>query len=149
MLPVGSRTWIGERSSTKPIGPVYLKAEVFESTVGLAIQQQVSTFVPTTTGVNASPTLLKRELNTAINLKSGEVLVLGGLQEERDGEARSGPGFFSFLGSKSRDESRTELILLLPATVSRKTVRPRQRTRRESPVNKRARPTPRLACCGG
>lgn len=94
-----------------------LKAEILEGAVSLAIQQQVSTFVPTTTGVNASPTLLKRELSTALNVKSGEVLVLGGLQENRDSEARAGPGIFAFLGSRSRDQSRTELILLLEATV--------------------------------
>ncbi|HZR02223.1 MAG TPA: hypothetical protein VFA81_03510, partial [Burkholderiales bacterium] len=95
-----------------------LRAEVFEGAVYLTVQQQVSTFVPTTTGVNASPTLLKRELTTNLGLKTGDVAVLGGLDELRDSEGRSGlPGFLSFLSSRTSDRSRSELILLLEATV--------------------------------
>jgi hypothetical protein len=44
--------------------------------------------------------------------------VIGGLDEYRTGESRSGlPGILSFLGSRSRDQARSELILLLEATV--------------------------------
>lgn len=93
-----------------------LRAEILEGTVGLVLQQQVSTFVPTTTGVNASPTLLKRELTTTLSLRSGEVVVMGGLEDARLTESRSGPpGFLSFLGIRSNDDSRSELILLLEA----------------------------------
>jgi len=95
-----------------------LHAEVLQEVIYLVLQQQVSSFVATTTGVNSSPTLLKRDLATNFGLKSGEVAVIGGLEEFRDSDARSGlPGFLSFLSSKSRDESRSELILLLEATV--------------------------------
>ena len=95
-----------------------LRAEVLQEAIYLGVQQQVSSFVPTTTGVNSSPTLLKRDLTTNLGLKSGEVAVLGGLDEFRGSDARSGlPGFLSFLGSRSRDESRSELILLLEATL--------------------------------
>lgn len=93
-----------------------LKAEILEGTVGLVIQQQVSTFVATTTGVNASPTLLKRELTTTLSTKSGDVIVMGGLQDDRATDSGSGlPGLLSFLGTRSRDHSRSELILLLEA----------------------------------
>ena len=95
-----------------------LRAEVLEEAIYLMLQQQVSSFVATTTGVNASPTLLKRDLTTNFGLKSGEVAVIGGLEEFRGSDARSGlPGFLSFLSSRSRDESRSELILLLEASV--------------------------------
>lgn len=94
-----------------------LKAEILEGAVGLVVQQQVSTFVATTTGVNASPTLLKRELTTTLSMKSGEVVVMGGLEDGRASESGSGPsGFFSFLGMRLREDSRSELILLLEAT---------------------------------
>ena len=95
-----------------------LRAEVLEEAVNLALQQQVSTFVPTTTGVNASPTLLKRELTTNFGLRAGDVVVLGGLDELRSAQANSGmPGFLSFLSSHSSDRTRSELILLLQASV--------------------------------
>lgn len=94
-----------------------LRAEILQDAVGLVVQQQVSTFVPTTTGVNASPTLLKRELTTTLSLKSGEVVVMGGLEDGRLTESTSGPpGFLSFLGARLRDDTRSELVLLLEAT---------------------------------
>ncbi len=96
-----------------------LRAEVLEEAVYLMVQQQVSTFVPTTTGVNASPTLLKRELTTNLWLKAGDVVVLGGLDELRTSEARSGmPGWLSFLSARSSAQTRSELILLLEASVA-------------------------------
>ncbi len=83
----------------------------------LAYSVGLSSFVATT-GVNSSPTLLKRDLTTNFGLKSGEVALIDGLEEFRGSDARSGlPGFLSFLSSRSRDESRSELILLLEASV--------------------------------
>lgn len=96
-----------------------IRPEVLEEAIYLVVQQQVSSFVKTTTGVNGSPTLLKRDLSTNLGLKSGEVVVIGGLEEDRASDSHSGlPGLLSFLGSRSRDRSRSELILLLEATVS-------------------------------
>ena len=93
-----------------------LKAEILEGAVGLVVQQQVSTFVATTTGVNASPTLLKRELTTSLSMKTGEVVVMGGLEDGRSSESATGPsGLFSFLGMRLREDARSELILLLEA----------------------------------
>ena len=49
----------------------------------MELQQTVSTFGQTTSGVNGSPTFLKRELSTSISLQSGEAALLGGLNESR------------------------------------------------------------------
>ena len=95
-----------------------LRVEALEDVVAMVLQQQVSTFVATTTGVNASPTLLKRELSTSLSLRNGEVVVLGGLEEERGSDSRSGaPGILSFLSSRGNDRSSSKLVLLLEATV--------------------------------
>jgi general secretion pathway protein D len=95
-----------------------VRAEVLRESVYLAVQQQVSSFVATTTGVNASPTLLKRELTTNLGLRSGEIAVIGGLDEFRSSDTRSGlPGFLSLLGSRAREEGRSELILVVEASV--------------------------------
>lgn len=45
--------------------------------IDLKIQQQLSNFVKTDTGVNQSPTLIKRDIVTDVTVKSGDVIVLG------------------------------------------------------------------------
>ena len=45
----------------------------------LKIQQQLSNFVTTETGVNNSPTLIKRDVTTEVSLADGDIILLGGL----------------------------------------------------------------------
>jgi general secretion pathway protein D len=80
--------------------------------IDVDVSQEVSNFVRTTTGVNTSPTLTRRALSSALSLRSGDVVVLGGLTEDSDTRARSGilPGI---LGTKSRDATKREIILVL------------------------------------
>src|SRR5690606_22060474 len=52
---------------------------VYERKVVLDINQELSNFVRTETGVDGSPTLTKRELNTSVSVADNEVIVLGGL----------------------------------------------------------------------
>ena len=65
-----------------------------DSTLDLDITQQLPNLVKTTTGVNNSPTLTKRELKTKVSMEDGDVIVLGGLTESKDSSTRDG---FSFL----------------------------------------------------
>lgn len=83
--------------------------------IDLKIQQQLSNFVKTDTGVNQSPTLLKRDLVTDVSVKSGDVIVLGGLAENKVSNGETG---FSFLpkgwfSGKSTSDTKTDIILLL------------------------------------
>ncbi len=69
----------------------------------------------TETGVNQSPTLLKRDLVTDVSVKSGDVIVLGGLAENKVSKGETG---FSFLPKgwftgKSTSDTKTDIILLL------------------------------------
>lgn len=85
------------------------------SSIDLKIQQQLSNFVKTETGVNQSPTLLKRDLVTDVSVKSGDVIVLGGLAENKVSKGETG---FSFLPKgwftgKSTSDTKTDIILLL------------------------------------
>lgn len=90
---------------------------VYGSTIDLDIQQQISNFVRTETGVDNSPTLMKREISTSVSLKDGEVIVLGGLAETKDSNGRSGFSFLpDFLRANTKETSRSELILVLQAT---------------------------------
>ncbi|WP_161492334.1 type II and III secretion system protein [Pseudomonas frederiksbergensis] len=56
--------------------------QVRQAVVDLTIDQ-LSNFVQTTTGVNGSPTLTKRQLTTNVQMRNAEVVILGGLTEEK------------------------------------------------------------------
>ncbi len=83
---------------------------VHRDVIDLDIAQELSNFVRTDTGVNTSPTLIKRALTNRLSLRSGDVIVLGGLTEDRDERAKSG---FLGLGSRSKTKARTEILLIL------------------------------------
>lgn len=87
---------------------------ILEEGVELVINQQSSSFVQTTTGVNVSPTLLKREVSTRVMVDPGAFVVLGGLQENRSGADVAGPRWFpDWLKKKGDDANDTELLLVL------------------------------------
>ncbi|UVJ46403.1 hypothetical protein NVV94_13250 [Pseudomonas sp. LS1212] len=80
----------------------------------LTIDQQVSNFVATTTGVNNSPTLTKRQLTTDVQMRSGEVVILGGLTEEKTTGAQTGLSFLpSMFRSKVSESSKSEILLVI------------------------------------
>lgn len=94
-----------------------LKPQVFADVIRLRLEQQISSFVPTTTGVNNSPTLLKRELKTNIELKAGEIIVLGGLEEEKQSSDRNHLPFLpEFFASNGHQRTKTELVVVLQVT---------------------------------
>ncbi len=83
--------------------------------IDLKIQQQLSNFVKTDTGINQSPTLLKRDLVTDVSIKNGDVIVLGGLAENKISQGETGfsllpKGWFT---GKSTSDTKTDIILLL------------------------------------
>lgn len=87
---------------------------VKESIIDLDINQQLSNFVKTTTGVNNSPTLTKRELKTKVGMEDGDVIVLGGLTESKDTNTRDGLSFLPrFLHTTGYEQSGSEILLVL------------------------------------
>lgn len=83
---------------------------VHRDVIDVDIAQELSNFVRTDTGVNTSPTLIRRALTNRLSMRSGDVVVLGGLTEDRDERSKSG---FLGLGSRSRTKARTEILLIL------------------------------------
>lgn len=81
----------------------------------LKINQQLSNFVKTDTGVNQSPTLIKCDIVTDVTLKSGDIVVLGGLAENKLTEGETGFSFLpkGFLTGKSKSNTKTDIIILL------------------------------------
>lgn len=83
--------------------------------IDIKIQQQLSNFVKTDTGVNQSPTLIKRDIVTDVSVKNGDVIVLGGLAENKVTEGETGFSFLpkGFLSGKSKNNSKTDIVILL------------------------------------
>lgn len=91
-----------------------LSPVVRDGGVQLAVEQQISDFSRTETGVNASPTLTKRSLSTTVNMLDGELIVLGGLTQDKASGSDGGQSFFpKFMRSSSSSDSRTEVLLML------------------------------------
>lgn len=86
--------------------------------LSLVVDGQVSSFQATTTGVSASPTLVKRQVKTSVSIDDGQVLVIGGLDDSKTSGNESG---FSFLPrtwrNSSSTDSKTDLVLILSARV--------------------------------
>jgi type II secretory pathway component GspD/PulD (secretin) len=87
---------------------------VREGVIDLGIDQQLSNFITTTTGVNNSPTLTKRALKTMVGMQDGDVIVLGGLTETKESGSRDGLSFIpKFFHTKGKENSRSEILLVL------------------------------------
>lgn len=88
--------------------------------VDMQIKQEVSNASTTTTGVNTSPTISKRTLQTDLTAPNGGTVVLGGLISQNQNVTNTGVPLLQdipYLGSlfRSRNEttSRTELLVLI------------------------------------
>lgn len=94
-----------------------LQPQVHDSIVDLDVSQQMSNFVVTDTGVNNSPTLIKRELKTTLSVADGDVVVLGGVAENKESLGSNGLSFMpNFLRSKNSETSKSEILLILQLT---------------------------------
>lgn len=82
--------------------------------VELLVDQQISDFARTETGVNNSPTLTKRSLSTTVTASDGELIMLGGLTQDKTSRSTSRLSFLpKFMQTSSESDARTELLLLL------------------------------------
>lgn len=91
-----------------------IQPTVREGVIDLNIDQQLSNFVATTTGVNNSPTLTKRALKTSVGMQDGDLIVLGGLTENKESNSRDGVSFLpNFLKTSGQENSRSEIMLVL------------------------------------
>jgi type II secretory pathway component GspD/PulD (secretin) len=91
-----------------------LRPTVRDAGVEVLVDQQISGFARTETGVNNSPTLTKRALSTTVTAAAGELIVLGGLTQDKRTDARSGLFFLPrFMDIRSSNDGRSEILLLL------------------------------------
>jgi len=87
---------------------------VLGDVIQLQLQEQISSFVPTTSGVNGSPTKNTRQMDTTVSLKDGEVVVLGGLVQDSESVSNNHEWWLPhFLDGSGGSKGRTEVLLVL------------------------------------
>ena len=92
-----------------------VKPFIYSDVINLDIEQQLSNFVKTTTGVNDSPTLIKRDIATQVSVQDGEIIVLGGLASAKTSETHSAFSWFPMLGGYQNDNDKMDIIAVLQA----------------------------------
>jgi general secretion pathway protein D len=86
----------------------------FQESIDLNVDQQISDFAATSTGVSASPTLTKRSLSTSIRVSDGELVLLGGLTSAKSVASTSGLPFLPrLLRDNASSDNQTEVLLLM------------------------------------
>ena len=87
---------------------------VHERVIDLDLHQEISSFVQTTSGVNNTPTLQNRTLDTSVAIRDGDCIAMGGLTQTNRGRSRSGlPWPLAFLGSSEVTGSRTDVLMIV------------------------------------
>lgn len=99
---------------------ITVEPRVMNGSVMVKIGQQVSSFAMTTTSNIDSPTMMKRETETTVRARPGELIVLAGLDEQRKSDTASGMSWLpSFMRANTQDESRSQLLLFLEITMDK------------------------------
>lgn len=89
--------------------------EIREDVIELRLQQELSSFVVTKTGVNNSPTLIKRAVDTRLGIQPGEVVVLAGLQDEQADESQTRLPFVGWLLGERQQKRQSEILVFIEA----------------------------------
>jgi type II secretory pathway component GspD/PulD (secretin) len=91
-----------------------VRPTVMADAIQVQLQEQMSSFVATTSGVNNSPTKNTRQMETTVDMKDGEVIVIGGLVQDTDSSTRDSVGWLPhFLDGHGSSKGRTEVLLVL------------------------------------
>lgn len=86
----------------------------------LEVTQEVSSAIPTTTGVTSTPTITNRHIETKLSLRDGSSVLLGGLIQRNDNTSAGGlpgikdiPIFGGLFGNWSKSSDDTELLVMI------------------------------------
>lgn len=117
---IGSETVNNYGITTKNInyisaGVIFdVKPLITEQGIKLHIKSELSDFTKTETGVNNTPTLLKRLVDSTVYLENQSLIILGGLSEEKNTEVKDSFFFIpSSIFGKSKKFEKSDILLLL------------------------------------
>jgi general secretion pathway protein D len=100
----------------KPSGIILTaKPEIRQDVIEIDLGQELSNFVQTNTGVNNSPTLIKRSVNTRLGVQPGEVVALAGLQDEKSDGQNTRLPFVGWLIGQQEQRQQTEILVFIEA----------------------------------
>ena len=92
--------------------------------VYMSINQQVSSVLGNSANAQGNPTISERSINTQVAVQSGQTVLLGGMIQQQEVDQRQGmpwlsriPLLGSLFGTRSRNRTRTEIIVLLTPKV--------------------------------
>lgn len=102
----------------RPSGVIFeIAPRIMRDRIELTLTQQLSNFQQTSTSKINSPTLTKREVSTVVGIESGEMIVLGGLDEKKDTETRQGLPFLpDFLDTTKKENIKSQVLVVLQVT---------------------------------
>ncbi len=90
----------------------------------MEVKQTVSSAVKTETGVNTSPTIQKKEIESSVAVQDSETIVLGGLIDNNNSNAVGGipwlhelPWIGPLFGNTDRENTKNELVVLITPRV--------------------------------
>lgn len=88
--------------------------------IELDVSQEVSAAGETTTGVNTSPTISSRKIETKLSIRDGATVLLGGLMSSNNNKGDAGipllkdiPAFGQLFRANTDSTDKTELIILI------------------------------------
>lgn len=99
----------------RPSGTIFtVTPDIRGDAIDLQVNQELSSFAVTTSGVNNSPTLLQRTASSTLTVHDSEVIIFAGLEETKDDEAKN--KIFGFIPlSKKSSNSKSEILLFIEA----------------------------------
>lgn len=125
VLNVGAQVPVLNSTTTNTVGQVIqsveyrpsgvtldVKPRITDEIIQIDLTQTISNFTQTTTGVNSSPTLLNRSIKTSLISKAGEVIMIGGLQQNRNDSGRSDLPF-GIPTKRTSQDSVSEIIVFI------------------------------------
>jgi len=96
----------------KEAGIILKVKPIISKIINLNIDLEVSYFKETKNGVNNTPTLIKRKIKTDIQLNENEIILIGGLNNEKENNIKTKLLGFIPINDKKLKEN-TELIIML------------------------------------
>lgn len=86
---------------------------VKDKEIDVQVEQQISDFANTTTGVNNSPTKTKRDIKTELQVKDSDIYFIAGMNQDKGAITNSRPFILPFFHSNTYSKSKTQIFMLL------------------------------------
>ena len=114
-----SASWVEVTHTTGSGLGISLAANLLGSKFAASLGSTNSGSALSITGVAGSPTLIKRQVKTVVTIGDGEVLLIGGLNDNQSTKSTSGWSFLpASWASKSDSGVQTDLVLVLSAKLA-------------------------------